>query len=96
MDPDYEVDTDVLRTMARDARAAANRFGSIRIACPSSVGDRGVSAAAHRFSTAWSQGLTDRVDDIDDFARRLDTTARLFEEGQNAAKAELDGEIWSS
>lgn len=96
MDADYEVDTDVLRDMASAARAAAGRFGSTRIACPSSVGDRGVSAAAHRFATAWSQGLTDRVDDVDDFARRLDTTARIFEDGQNAAKAELDVEIWSS
>ncbi|MGN8026866.1 hypothetical protein [Microbacterium sp. 22242] len=96
MDRDYEVDTDVLRAMAAGARRAADGFGTTRIVNPTAVGHPGVRATVDQFSTAWTKGLSDRLDDVDDFARRLATTARIFDEGQDAAKAELDAQIWSS
>ncbi|WP_292790159.1 MULTISPECIES: hypothetical protein [unclassified Microbacterium] len=51
-------------------------------------------AASERFADAWSAGLAARVTDSDDFSERLATTARVFDEGTDAAKAEVDAMIW--
>ncbi len=61
---------------------------------PGDAGHEWVVAAAAGFSTAWSDGLSDRVTDTEDFADGLGTTARVFDEGIIAAKAEVDAMIW--
>jgi len=91
---DYEIDTDVLRAMSTKARRAVVALGSSEIAEPADAGHEWIIAAAADFGTKWSSGLTARVADGEDFADRLDTTARVFEEGTDAAKAEVDAMIW--
>ncbi|PKI91149.1 hypothetical protein CW368_07775 [Actinomycetales bacterium SN12] len=94
MSQDYEIDTDVLRTMATKARGAVDSLGSSEVTQPKDPGHEWVTSAAAGFSASWSEGLTDRVTDTEDFADRLDTTARVFDEGTDAAKAEIDAMIW--
>ncbi|MBC6496238.1 MULTISPECIES: hypothetical protein [unclassified Microbacterium] len=90
----YEVDTDVLRAMASKARRIVGELGSSDAAKPADAGHEWVVAAATRFSSAWSDGLCVRVADTEDFADRLSTTARIFDEGTDAAKVEVDAMIW--
>lgn len=90
----YDVDTDVLRAMASKARRIVGGLTSSEVMKPGDAGHEWVAAAAAGFSTAWSDGLVTRVADTDDFADRLGTTARVFDEGTDAAKAEVDAMIW--
>lgn len=94
-DASYDVDTDVLRAMASKARRIVSALGSSEVMKPGDAGHEWVVAAAAGFSTAWSDGLSARVTDTDDFADRLGTTARVFDEGTDAAKAEVDAMIWA-
>lgn len=94
MSQDYEIDTDVLRAMATKARRTVADLGSSEITEPGDAGHEWLVTAAAGFSAAWSKGLTARVADTDDFAERLDTTARVFDEGTDAAKTEVDAMIW--
>lgn len=94
MSQDYEVDTDVLRAMAAKTRGIVGDVGSTDLAPPTSAGHEWVVAAAERFAAAWCAGLAARVTDTDDFTDRLATTARIFDEGTDAAKAEVDAMIW--
>lgn len=91
----YEVDTDVLREMVSKTRRVVAALGSSKVAEPGDAGHEWVVAAAAGFSTAWSDGLSARVTDTEDFADRLGTTARVFDEGTDAAKAEVDAMIWA-
>lgn len=61
---------------------------------PDGAGHEWVVEAASGFGSAWSDGLSARVADTEDFANRLRTTARVFDEGTDAAKAEIDAMIW--
>lgn len=90
----YDVDTGVLRAMASKARRTVGELRSSEVTKPGDAGHEWVVAAAAGFSTAWSDGLSDRVTDTEDFADRLGTTARVFDEGTDAAKAEVDAMIW--
>lgn len=90
----YDVDTDVLRAMASKARRTVEELGSSEVTKPGDAGHEWVVAAAEGFSTAWSDGLSARVTDTENFADRLGTTARVFDEGTDAAKAEVDAMIW--
>lgn len=90
----YDVDTDVLRAMASKARRIVGELGSTEVAAPVDAGHEWVITAAAGFSTAWSDRLSARVSDSEDFADRLRTTARVFDEGTDAAKAEVDALIW--
>ncbi|MGO2521102.1 MAG: hypothetical protein ACTH8F_13340 [Microbacterium sp.] len=94
MSQDYEIDTDVLREMAAKARRTVADLDVSALSDPADAGHEWVVAAAAGFATAWSQGLTARVTDTEDFAERLDTTARVFDEGTDAARAEVDAMIW--
>lgn len=94
MSQDYEIDTDVLRVMAAKARRTVADLDVSALTEPADPGHEWVVTAAAGFSAAWSQGLTARVTDTEDFADRLDTTARVFDEGTDAARAEVDGMIW--
>lgn len=94
MSQDYEIDTDVLRTMATKARNTVTRLDASELAKAEGAGHEWVVTAAAGFSASWSEGLADRVKDTEDFAERLRTTARVFDEGTNAAKAEVDAMIW--
>jgi hypothetical protein len=95
MSQDYEIDTDVLRRMATKARSTVLSMSSSELTAPGDAGHEWVTTAAADFSAAWSQGLTARVTDTEGFAERLDTTARIFDEGTDAAKAEVDTMIWN-
>lgn len=95
MSQDYEIDTDVLRAMASKARRTVGELSSTNVTNPGDVGHEWVVAAAKGFSAAWSDGLSVRVADTDDFADKLGTTARVFDEGTDAAKAEVDAMIWA-
>ncbi|WP_145985673.1 MULTISPECIES: hypothetical protein [Microbacterium] len=90
----YDVDTDVLRAMSSKARRVVAELASREVTKLGDAGHEWVVAAAAGFSTAWSDGLSSRVTDTDDFADRLGTTARVFDEGTDAAKAEVDAMIW--
>ncbi|OAN40785.1 hypothetical protein [Microbacterium sp. H83] len=90
----YDVDTDVLRAMASKARRAVGGLSSFTVAAPGDAGHEWVATAASGFGSAWSEGLAARVTDTEDFAERLHTTARVFDEGTDAAKAEIDAMIW--
>lgn len=96
MSHDYDIDTDVLRVMAARARRAVAELGSLQVAGPVDVGHEWVASAAAGFGAAWSAGLSARVADTEDFADRLGTTARVFDEGTDAARAEIDAMIWDS
>ncbi len=96
MQRDYDVDTDVLRSMATRARHVVTELDGDRVAAPANAGHEWVAAASADFAEAWSTGLADRVTDSYDFADRLDTTARVFDEGTDAARAEIDAMIWDS
>jgi hypothetical protein len=91
----YDVDTDVLRAMASKARRLVGELESTEVAAPGDAGHEWVTGAAADFHTAWSDGLSARVSDTEDFADRLRTTARIFDEGTDAAKAEVDAMIWN-
>lgn len=93
-DASYDVDTDVLRSMASKARRIVGELGSTEVSPPGDAGHEWVDGAAARFGAAWSDGLSARVSDSDDFADRLDKTATVFDEGTDAAKAEVDAMIW--
>jgi len=90
----YDVDTDVLRAMASKVGRIVGELGSTAVAAPGDAGHEWVIDAAAGFGTAWSDGLSTRVSDSEDFADRLRTTARVFDEGTDAAKAEVDALIW--
>ncbi|MGJ0388900.1 hypothetical protein [Microbacterium sp. CGR1] len=91
----YDVDTDVLRAMSSKAIRVVGELTSREVTKLGDAGYEWVVAAAARFCTAWSDGLSARVTDTDDFADRLRTTARVFDEGTDAAKAEVDAMIWA-
>nr|WP_201470324.1 hypothetical protein [Microbacterium hydrocarbonoxydans] len=93
-DASYDVGTDVLRAMASKARRIVGELGSTEVSAPGDAGHEWVVAAAAGFGAAWSDGLSARVTDCEDFADRLGTTARVFDEGTDAAKAEVDAMIW--
>ena len=82
--------------MATKARRAVAGVGASDIEGPTDAGHEWVVDAASGFSSAWSDGLSERAADTEDFAGRLDTTARVFDEGTDAAKAEVDAMIWDS
>jgi hypothetical protein len=94
MSQDYEIDTDVLRAMATKTRSIVAELGSTDVPDTAEAGHEWVTTAAAGFSASWSEGLTARSTDADDFAERLATTARIFDEGTDAAKAEVDAMIW--
>ncbi|MEZ0142324.1 MULTISPECIES: hypothetical protein [unclassified Microbacterium] len=94
MSQDYEVDTDVLRAMAAKTRSIIADVGATDLTPPTSAGHEWVVAASERFAETWSAGLAARVTVSDDFTERLATTARVFDEGTDAAKAEVDAMIW--
>lgn len=92
MSQDYEIDTDMLRTKAR---RTVGELSSTEVTKPADAGHEWVVAAAKGFGTAWSDGFLSRVADTEDFADKLGTTARVFDEGTDAAKAEVDAMIWA-
>lgn len=94
MSRDYEIDTDVLRAMATKARRTIADLGETEVTAPGDAGHEWVVSAASGFAAAWSEGLSARTKDSYDFADRLDTTARVFDEGTDAAKSEVDAMIW--
>ncbi len=65
------------------------------MAAPDDAGHEWVVAAASGFCSAWADGLSARVNDTEDFAGRLNMTARVFDDGTDAAKAEVDAMIWN-
>ncbi|MCI1019502.1 hypothetical protein HWD99_12775 [Microbacterium sp. C5A9] len=81
--------------MASKARRTVGELGSSVMTTPADAGHEWVDVAAAGFRAAWSDGLAARVTDTEDFADRLGTTARIFDEGTDAAKAEIDAMIWS-
>ncbi len=91
----YDVDTDVLRAMASKVRRIVAGLASCDVITPGDAGHEWVVEAAASFSSAWTDGLSARVTDTEDFADRLDTTARVFDDGTDAAKAEVDAMIWA-
>lgn len=91
----YDVDTDVLRAMASKARRIVAGLASRDVLPPGDAGHERVVGAAASFSSAWSDGLSARVADTGDFADRLRTTAGVFDDGTDAAKAEVDAMIWA-
>ncbi len=94
MDDDYGVDTDQLRVMAAGAAQVAAGFGSTRVSHPTSLGHAGIEEAVGFFTEKWGTGLRGRVDELTEFSGKLANTARIFDEGQNAAQRELDSLIW--
>ena len=94
MSQGFDVDTEVLRTMAVKVRRVVCDLSSTALKEPADAGHDWVVDAGAGFSAAWTQGLSARVTDSEDFADRLDETARIFDEGDDAAKAELDALIW--
>lgn len=82
--------------MAKSARRGVEDFGASDIDRPTGLGHEWMDGAAADFSAAWTTGLSSRVTDTEDFADRLDTTARVFDDGTNAAAAEIDAMIWNS
>lgn len=80
--------------MASKVRRIVGELGSTRVSAPGDAGHEWVIEAAAGFSTAWSEGLSARATDSEDFADRLRTTARVFDEGTDAARAEVDALIW--
>lgn len=93
---DYEVDSDVLSAMASKARRIVRDLCSSEVTEPGHAGHEWVTGAAAGFRVAWSDGLAARIADTEDFADRLDTTARVFDEGTDAARAEVDAMIWGA
>lgn len=91
---DYDVDTDVLRTMASSARGAAGGLSVAELSVPADSGHEWIDRAAADVAAAWDAGLVARVADTDDFADRLENTARVFDEGTDAARAEIDAMLW--
>lgn len=81
--------------MESKARRIVEELRSSEVTTPGDAGHEWMVAAAAGFSTAWSDGLSARVADTEDFADRLGTTARVFDEGTDAAKAEVDAMIWN-
>lgn len=94
MNNDYGVDTDQLRTMAAGAAQVADDFGSTRVSHPTSLGHEGIEEAVSYFTEKWGSGLQTRIDEMTEFADKLKNTARIFDDGQNAAQREMDSLIW--
>ena len=94
MSQGFDVDTDVLRAMAQKVRRVIGDLAPFDMEAPTRAGHDGVIAAGSDFRSAWSCGLSARATDSHDFADRIDQTARVFDEGDDAAKAELDAMIW--
>lgn len=96
MGDDYEVDTDLLRSMASKTVQVAQDFGSTRVSHTTALGRAQIESAVDFFTEKWNAGLQLRVDELDEFAKKLKTTARIFDEGQDASRAEMDSLIWDS
>jgi len=94
MGSDYGVDTDQLRVMASKTVQVAEDFGSTTVPRPTTLGHAGITDAVGFFSEKWGVGLQTRVDELGDFSDKLTTTARIFDEGQDAGKREMDSLIW--
>lgn len=94
MTQSVEVDTGVLRAMAVKVRRVVADLDASDLGEPADAGHERIVAAGAEFGSAWSRGLEARVADSEDFADRLESTARVFDEGEDAAKAELDAMIW--
>lgn len=94
MAQDYDVDTDVLRTMASSARDAVAGLSDVALSVPTDSGHEWIDGAAADVAAAWDAGLGARVTDTDDFADRLENTARVFDKGTDAARAEIDAMLW--
>lgn len=94
MSSDYGVDTDQLRVMASKTLQVAEDFGSTTVSRPTALGHAGMTDAVSFFSEKWGAGLQTRVDELGEFADKLTTTARIFDEGQDAGKREMDSLIW--
>lgn len=94
MSQGVDVDTGVLRAMAVKVRRVVADLEASDLRDPVDAGHERIVAAGAEFGSAWSRGLAARVTDSEDFADRLEATARVFDEGENAAKAELDAMIW--
>ncbi|MFT4156466.1 MAG: hypothetical protein QM630_00835 [Microbacterium sp.] len=90
------IDTDQLRVMASKTVQVADDFGDTEVSCPTSLGHAGMTEAVSFFSEKWGVGLKTRVDELGEFAEKLETTARIFDEGHDAGKRELDSLIWDS
>lgn len=93
---DYAVDTDQLRLMASRTVQVAEDFGSARVALPTTLGHEAITDAVDFFAEKWGAGLQTRVDELGEFSDKLKTTARVFDEGQDASRAEMDSLIWDS
>lgn len=94
MSNDYGVDTDQLRDMASKTVQVAEDFGSADVSHPTTLGHAGIEEAVGYFVEKWGVGLQTRVDELNDFSDKLTTTARIFDEGQDAAKQEVDSLLW--
>ena len=96
MSGDYGVDTDQLRLMASRTVQVAEDFRSTRVPLPTTLGHSRIEDAVSFFTEKWGAGLQTRVDELDEFADKLKTTARVFDQGQDASRAEMDSLIWNS
>jgi len=94
MDNDYGVDTEQLRAMSSKTLQVAEDFGSTEVSRPASLGHAGITEAVSFFAEKWDVGLQSRVDELNEFSDKLTTTARIFDEGQDAGKREMDSLIW--
>ncbi|MDR2322303.1 hypothetical protein ACIPY5_17535 [Microbacterium sp. NPDC089698] len=96
MGADYGVDTDQLRAMASKTVRIAEDFGSTDLPRPAALHHAEITEAVRCFTEKWGIGLQTRVGELNDFADKLKTTARIFDEGQDAGKHEMDSLIWDS
>ncbi|MFT4259812.1 hypothetical protein [Microbacterium sp.] len=90
------MDTDQLRAMASKTVRVAEDFGSTAVPRPTTLGHAGITEAVAFFADKWGTGLQTRVDELNEFSDKLTTTARIFDEGQNAGTVEMDSLIWDS
>jgi len=93
---DYGVDTDQLRAMASKTVQVVEDFGSTEVSRSTTLGHAGIADAVSFFSEKWGVGLQTRIDELTEFSDKLTITARIFDEGQDAGKREMDSLIWDS
>ena len=82
--------------MASKTTQVAEDFGSTRVTHPTTLGHARVEDAVEYFTQKWDAGLQTRVDELEGFAGKLKSTARVFDQGQDASRAEMDSLIWDS
>lgn len=86
----FQVEPDVLRAAAREARVAAAAASRGQLREATGLGVRTVDAAAGGVVGCWSSSLDHLRADVSEVASRLEKTADVYEAGDSSGKDAAD------